>query len=79
MLAAAIALSCLAATHAGAQEARDERPAGTKGQEFIHYGALARLARQLAVEALQMGASSDLVLRVVRDELEALKRERSRD
>ncbi|HUT34271.1 MAG TPA: GntR family transcriptional regulator [Planctomycetota bacterium] len=41
--------------------------------------ALARLARQLAVEALQMSASPDLVLRVVRDELEALNRERSRD
>ena len=41
--------------------------------------ALARIARQLAVEALQMGASSDLVLRIVRDELEALNRERTRD
>ena len=34
--------------------------------------ALRRLARQLAVEAAQMGAPADEVLGVVRDELEAL-------
>ena len=37
--------------------------------------ALRRLARQLAVEASQMGASVDEVLGVVRDELEALSHE----
>ena len=34
--------------------------------------ALRRLARHLAVEAAQMGASADAVLRVVQDELEKL-------
>jgi GntR family transcriptional regulator len=37
--------------------------------------ALRRLARQLAVEASQMGASADEVLRVVQDELENLSHE----
>jgi len=41
--------------------------------------ALARLARQLAVEAAQMGASPDLVLRIVQEELEAIRHERTRD
>ncbi len=37
--------------------------------------ALQRLARQLAVEAAQMGAAPDVVLRVVQDELDRLKKQ----
>ena len=35
--------------------------------------ALRRLARQIAVEAMQMGASDDLALQVVREELEKME------
>ncbi len=37
--------------------------------------ALQRLARQLAVEASQMGAEPDLVLRIVQEELDHLKKQ----
>jgi GntR family transcriptional regulator len=40
--------------------------------------ALGRLARQLVVEAIQMGAPPELVLRVVEQEMEAVRHERSR-
>jgi len=40
--------------------------------------ALRHLARQLVVEAIQMGAPPELVLRVVEQEMEALSNERSR-
>ena len=41
--------------------------------------ALRRLARQLAVEAAQMGAGDETVLRAVREQLEALRHERNGD
>jgi len=41
--------------------------------------ALGRLARQLAVEAVQMGAPTELVVSVVQEELEAIRHEHSRD
>ena len=41
--------------------------------------ALRRLARQLVVEAIQMGAPPELVLRVVNDEMERMRSERLRD
>ena len=41
--------------------------------------ALRRLARQLVVEATQMGASAEVVLRVVREEMEVIRGERFRD
>ena len=50
-------------TDSGKQMPRAEREA-----------ALRRLASQLAVEAGQMGASGDLVLRLVQDELEQVNR-----
>ena len=41
--------------------------------------ALRRLARQLVVEATQMGASAEVVSRVVREEMEVIRGERFRD
>ena len=42
----------------------------TSGKEME--GALRRGARQLAVEAMQMGAERELVLRILREELDSM-------